>query len=61
MFSSFRKSKDHSHCDMCFRAKQTRKAFFGSLNKSKENFLLIIVMFEDLIGPHGAVYFFNHS
>ena len=53
-------SVSSSPCDVCFRAKQTRKVFPDSFNKSEECFSLIHV---DVWGPYrvpstcGAVYF----
>ena len=51
---------DLSHCDICFRAKQTRKVFPESINKAEAPFSLINC---DVWGPYrtpascGAVYF----
>ena len=55
------KNKDcSSHCDVCFRAKQTRDVFPDSMNKTSKCFELIHV---DVWGPYrvpsscGAAYF----
>ena len=54
------KSAGSSHCDTCFRAKQTREIFYDSMNKTTDCFSLIHV---DVWGPYripsscGAVYF----
>ena len=47
------KPATQSPCDICFEAKQTREVFYESLNKTKECFQLILVIFGDLIA-------FNH-
>ena len=59
MFSS-NKLATLSPCDTCYRAKQTREVFYGSMNKSNECFALIHC---DVWGPYrtpascGSVYF----